>query len=162
VLIYVQNLMDFNMKNILISLALSLLVGCAASVTIPISEQNTTKIIDVKGQSKAEIFAKTDEWFAETYKNYSKVVEMKSLTSGKFTARAIDSVDFGMGMSSDFYYNIHIDIKDEKARIKTFNYVYTDGGIRVHIVEQFNDAQIQMKEIIDSYERKLLGEVEDW
>ncbi len=152
----------YKMKKIGILIAVILLVGCAASVNLPLSQQNTIKVIEAKGQTKVELFRKTNEWFAETYKDYSKVVKMKSLKSGKFTARAVSSADIGMGMRSDFYYDIHIDLKDGKARIKTFEYIYTQGGPRIQILAQFNDAQLQMKKIVNSYENKLIGKKENW
>lgn len=103
----------------LITVAMLLLSGCAAS--IPVSNEDLTyqTIIEVPSTPKDAIFEKSKQWIAQTFRSAKAVVEYDNREEGVIIGngsmpRPISLVSTG---GSSITYQMREDIKDGKARL---------------------------------------------
>ena len=119
------------MKKIIATLCLLALTGCATAPVKPVEYVNDVsyqRIIDMPGMNKTDIFNKSRQWYALTFKSSKQAIEYQDILAGKIIAKGSDTVYFTMDMPfggtqkipQAVGFTIVQEIKDEKTKI-TFN-----------------------------------------
>jgi hypothetical protein len=116
--------MEENMKKLIfISL---LILSCA---TVPPEQLLQQDIIDLNGMTKEQIYQKSLEWIANSFKSYKHVIEYQDKESGTIIGNIVTpgaGIDLGSYESS-----IKIECKDNKSRlsIQPQNYITLNGKL---------------------------------
>ncbi len=110
------------MKKLLIVLITTILiVGCATlEKTDPtIANEPVVYVFDVEGATKDELYKRSLNWVAESYKSAEHVLTFKDQESGVLKGRAIDYIRPPMDLCNRGYnYDLSIYTKDNKAKIE--------------------------------------------
>lgn len=118
------------MKNKLLTLIATLLVAgsCAAQdFSRLIKSEKTglvtiTKIVEIDGQSKEDIYGKAKLWISKTYNNAQKVIQLDDKDGGVIVIKGIFEVS-----PAYVHYTFTIKIKDGKMKLDTDN-IYSDSS----------------------------------
>lgn len=129
-------------KFILLTVAI-ILAGCAGAMPVKFEDMTYQKVIELQGKTKDQIFEKSKQWIASTFKSAKAVIEYENKQEGTIIGngsmdRPISSINIQSG--SLITYNMREDIKDNKVRLTfekftaivppNYNNIYsTPGGI---------------------------------
>lgn len=122
------------MKNLLLIFLLSIQVAYSQETILGVFPGKDGKIyysgvVTVDSTSKDELYRRSRQWFANTYKSADDVLQMEDKDAGQIIGKgyftAIWKVTFYANQEVDVYHTINIQIKDGKYR-----YEITD--FRVH------------------------------
>lgn len=147
--------MEDCMKKIIAAALLAILFSSCVSVA-PVERRTVERIVTVDGATKQEIFLRTLEWFAYTFKSSKDVIDLKDQESGKIIAKGY--IDF-IYLFTNFGINtlISIEVKDGKARIscvaRSLEYV-DDGRIGNRDIDskyELDDVMEKIKNLVDEY-----------
>lgn len=88
-------------------------VICCA--TAPIEERQIQNVIEFPGMNKNQIYSRSLEWIATSFKSAKSVIEIEDKESGKIIGKIITPCGSGLGL---YYVNstLTIEVKDKRAR----------------------------------------------
>ncbi|MGY0037621.1 DUF4468 domain-containing protein [Pedobacter sp. NJ-S-72] len=115
------------MKKIMLSLLLiAPFIGLAQQVPIDSATKKITYtgVVEAPG-TKSQLFDRTLEWFATSFKSANDVIQVKDKVAGKFVGSLIVYVSEGGPVSSS---NIVILVKDGKYKYTITDLVFNGGG----------------------------------
>lgn len=110
--------MTIRLRIIATIILFSLLSACATQPYTPIE---TSEVVLVPGQSKAELYNKIRQWFSQYFVSGKSVVDYQDPKAGTIIGNGISSngTDFTHLIKYEFKFNIRIDVKDGKFRAQT-------------------------------------------
>lgn len=119
-----------SIKAICISYLLVLLSVCCAPEMATLEQERYQNMVDVN-LTKEQIFNKTLQWMAETFKSSKHVIEYKDLAEGMIIGNASVQVQavkdpFGSIPPGLVAFTMKIEIKDGKYRLTTYHYAKND------------------------------------
>jgi hypothetical protein len=98
-----------------------LFVVCTPPPQATEGDEMTSDVIDIN-MSKADIYNKTLQWIASAFVSSKHVIELKDRSQGVIVGNGITYVTWQL-LSFEMHFTIRIDIKDQKYRFSSFNYV---------------------------------------
>lgn len=134
-----------------------LLAGCMSMKTSDmtmVENASHQEIIEVANKSKQQLFEKSKQWIALSFKSAKNVIEYENIAEGKIIGNGTSTVVFNTesAMIGKMSYPIVIpfvmieDIKEERARI-----VFKSDGIQLYAWEQLKPQFIQLTNSLRSY-----------
>jgi len=133
-------------KGIVFVIAFIVFLGIALAETREVKE-----VIDFPGMKKDQIFTKTVEWLAESFKSSKQVIEMQDKVSGKIVGNIVTE---GRILISSVLYEskMIIEVKDYKARITFIPSTMTiEGTTRKLYGGEVDKAIVTLQSVKDSY-----------
>jgi hypothetical protein len=101
-------------------------IGCTLPPQATEIDKKTENVIDIK-LSKPEIYNKCLQWMATTFVSSKHVIELQDSAQGIIIGNGI-VVTSWQSMTFDINFTLRIDIKDQKYRFKSFNYIAHYGN----------------------------------
>jgi hypothetical protein len=111
------------MKNVIaIIIAALAFAGCTGLEPVPENEKTFSKVVEVKGKTKDQIYTATKIWIAENFKSAKSVIELDSKDDGIIIGNGIikypcDGFECVAKGDHRVLFTIRIDMKDERFRI---------------------------------------------
>lgn len=120
------------MKNIITLLSMLALFGCATAPVKPIEyvpDASLQQEIEVPGMNKNDIFNKSRQWYALTFKSSKQAIEYEDPTTGRIIAKGADTVVYQINMPfggnqsfpQPVGFTIIQDIKDGRTKLQFNN-----------------------------------------
>lgn len=116
-------------KNIVVCIVIILsaqFISCTLPPQATEVDKKTEDVVDVK-LSKSEIFNKCLQWMATTFVSSKHVIELQDSAQGVIIGNGIVDASW-QSMSFVINFTLRIDIKDQKYRFKSFNYIAHYGN----------------------------------
>ena len=153
------------MKSISILLSVTLIMGCAGTLTTAEKDFEYQQVYEVSG-GKDTLFSKSLQWLAQTYTDSKEVIEYEDKEAGKIIGRGATQVMYNpLGISPimlNIRYSIKIDLKDNKARI-TFTNIYNPQSPAAPIFVDTRDRLIPKFEMLtEDYHKFLTSDDDNW
>jgi hypothetical protein len=101
-------------------------IGCALPPQATEIDKKTEDVVDIK-LSKSEIYNKCLQWMATTFVSSKHVIELQDSAQGVIIGNGIVEASW-QSMTFLIKFSLRIDIKDQKYRFKSFNYVAHYGN----------------------------------
>jgi hypothetical protein len=101
-------------------------IGCALPPQATEIDKKTEDVVDVK-LSKSDIYNKCLQWMAKTFVSSKHVIELQDSAQGVIIGNGIVEASW-QAMSFVINFTLRIDIKDQKYRFKSFNYIAHYGN----------------------------------
>lgn len=161
------------MKNLITLTGLLFSVILNGCVSLPTATdkqiQPITKVVDVNGKSKDQLYDESKIWIAKNFKSANSVIQYENKTDGKILGKGaipfpcegfIDCSAFGKDKVN---FTIQIETKDNKARIVVSDFsatslTYVQGGINnigrerpIQILEHQQRVDKKMRALIEQY-----------
>jgi len=157
-------------KTILLAVVFSVLTGCAGYAVVPEADRGYELVVDLKGKAKVDVFDTAKEWFGFTFRSSQDVIQQANPRTGRIIAKAVSIVNVEGGLIPvpvNFRYQVVVDAKDGKARIKFGQYSYADYGTVPEIAQHVNPLNAEMKELAESFSAHMKDETDsvandDW
>lgn len=106
-------------KHILSIAVLIACFGCTTTTSVPIAPADLVKIIEVPGQSKDNLYVRTNIWFVENFNSAESVIQFSDKEAGRITGKY--TFTYGDGIYNyAVKQNIDVEVKEGKARIKIY------------------------------------------
>jgi len=107
-----------------------LLTACASMTPAAPEDQELQAVIEVPGQSKDQLFARTLAWMAESFVSSKAVIELQDKENGRIIGHGRTSFS-SMGLVEiPCDYTLIVDVKDEKLRLTFNNFIGQWGKYR--------------------------------
>jgi hypothetical protein len=157
-------------KSVLLAVAFSVLAGCAGYQVVPESQRGYELVVELDGKTKIEVFDTAQEWFGFTFRSSQDVIQQANLRTGRIIAKAISTVYIDGGLTQvplDFRYQVVVDAKDGKARIKFGQYSYADYGTSPEYAQHVEPLNAEMKALAHQFSKHMKDDVDsvandDW
>jgi hypothetical protein len=140
--------------------------ACGPLEIKPNQEVDYIKIIDVNGKNKSTIFPLVEQWFSETYNSSKSVINFKDPETGVIIGRVITRADVGLGVANNVYYNIKVEVKDEKIRLTGNGFNWVQGGSPIiyqatlkDIHQTFNVLNKSLSEFLNKKILQIIGKL---
>ncbi len=164
-------------KNVFVIVLVTLTCFCVLS-----QEKLTySEVIELPGKSKDQLYDQAKQWFIETYKDASEVIQNDDKAGGTIMGKALLSYNSNIyvgsaGTKGVIRYTIQISFKDGKYKYELTNFIHegatfdfgtitTDdecpykikGGTKNWNNKVWNDIKMQ----IDEYSRNFIGDLKE-
>ena len=117
------------------------------------------EIVKADGITKNELFSNAMQWFAETFGDVNKVIQLKDEVNGKIIANS--NCEIGK-FHTNYDFKIFISVKDNKYKYSFTDFVYkSEDGTRTILFENTNPKMIIpnltdfFKPIIEGFNKKM-------
>lgn len=108
-----------------------LVSGCATSSYTRYEPIEITKVIELPGVKKNDIFDKSRQWFSQYFVSGESVVDYENAEAGSIIGNGIATIGSEMMgvVRHGIHYSIRLDVKDEKMRafVKIIKHTNTDS-----------------------------------
>jgi Domain of unknown function (DUF4468) with TBP-like fold len=141
-------------KFIVICVGISLttqFIACTLPPQATEMDKKTEDVIEVK-LTKAEIYNKCLQWMATTFVSSKHVIELQDSAQGVIIGNGIVDASW-QSMAFVINFTLRIDIKDQKYRFKSFNYI-------AHYGNTSNPGNLNMSKELADRTRDKINELE--
>lgn len=153
-------------KLLLFIVAAVVFTSCATYQKVSLGP--ATRIYEVAGDSKAELYVKSIEWLIDSFKDAKSVIQFKDKEEGIIVGKYLMcSTKIGSGSGAyyeDLYAKIKINTKDNATRLiiePLGEWNYDSGSLTVRNYSK-NNAIDEINGLIESYEKMLDKEDAEW
>jgi hypothetical protein len=155
------------MKRLVLICTALFLSGCAAAMPVKQEDMTYQKVIELPKQSKQQIFEKSKQWIASTFKSSKAVLEYDNKDEGVIIGngsmdRPISAINITGGSLISF--NMREDIKDNKARLTFSKFLaivppsqYGPGGERDILSADLEGIRANFDGLAQSLSSYILG-----
>jgi hypothetical protein len=170
IFLYFYRTKDLYMKKVLLFIiAAMILTSCATYQKISLN--SATRIYDVEGKNKQELYVKSMEWLIDSFNDVRSVVQFndkgEGIIIGKYLMHSAKLVAVSLGgagvVRDDVYAKIKINTKDGAARLiiePLGEWRYSSDSLDTHSYSK-NKAIDDINALIDSFE-EMLGTPDEW
>lgn len=143
------------MKRLIVIVFFMSLVGCA---TAPAEKLRSSNVIELPGMKKDQIFTKSLQWVATTFRSANTVTQYKDQKEGKIVLQMVTET-FAYMTSMTFHTSITIDIKDNKSRLSFEAHDISKSGTAYQEIydSEAEFAQKSYISVISSYKAYMTG-----
>lgn len=123
-----------NIGRLSLLLIAVLMTGCVnmANYELGSSDNMFSRVVEVEGASKDELFDRAMQFVALNYVNANEVVQYRDKDAGKIIIKGVVGVQHPETFVYEkvkFSYTEVIEVKDAKARIYRYNFTYLLNGV---------------------------------
>ena len=135
------------MKRLLLALLLLPFISVAQEVKIPIDSASQkisySGVVKVEGVSKDDLYTRSREWFARTFKSAKAVIQMDDKAAGKIIGKGYAEGSYVVlisAMKFDMWYTVSITVKDGRYRYELSDFTFQDRQTQYMTNPQVEDA----------------------
>jgi hypothetical protein len=111
-----------NLKKAAPFFSLLLILGCATTIPTLERQQSLERIKEFPGLSKTDLYTRSLDWVARSFKSANDVIQLKDPENGRIIGQGLGSATFDLGLfKRHFRYTMIIDVKDGKMRVSYEN-----------------------------------------
>jgi len=119
------------MKKLLLALLLLPFIAVSQEINIPIDTTaqkiSYSEVVKVDGATKDQLYTRSREWFARTFKSAKDVLQMDDRAAGKVIDKGYTQGSFVMLLSAmkfDIWYTVSITGKDGRYRYEVSDFTF--------------------------------------